>query len=122
MKCQCKDKMFHAREILGSGRMITHSKSDYYEKNPDCNPIFNAYLLAENDSGELDQIWNGDIESTDTTDLGKLKILARTIKSNLYLYRESTVHNQTFNGREFPYKNPALIITKNGEVKNGSDL
>ena len=122
MKCQCKDKIFHARELLGSGKMITHSKSLYQEQNPNANPIFNSYLLAQNEEGELEKIWNGDIESTSATDLGKLKILARTIKSNLYLYREATVHNATFNGRRFPYESPALIISKNGEITNGSDL
>ena len=51
----------------------------------------------------------------------KLKILSQTIKSDLYLYREGTVHNETFNGREFPYKKPALII-EGGEIKKGPDL
>ena len=120
-KCLCKDKKYHANSILGVCSFFG-SKTEYRELNPEGLPLFGAYLLAQNEGGELEQIWNGDIESKDEVVLGKLKILSKTIKSDLYLYKASTVHNATFNGRRFPYEFPALIIYQSGEIEKGSTL
>ena len=52
-KCLCKDKKYHARDILGLGP-IFGSKTAYREANPEANPIFNCYLLAKNEKGEME--------------------------------------------------------------------
>lgn len=119
-KCVCKDKRYHANDILGIAPCLG-SKSGYRENNPHSNPVFNSYMMAQNAYGQLEQIWNGDLDLAKEVTLGKLKILARTVKSNIYIYRESTVHNATFNGRMFPYNNYVICITKTGKIEDGSD-
>lgn len=112
IKCLCEDKKYHANTILKNAYF--GSKSEFRMAHPDLHPMFNTYLLAQNDNGELEKIWYGDIEMSIHS--GMLKILAKTINSDLYLYKESTVNNQVINGRRFPYENWSVYVSKLGEI------
>lgn len=90
-----------AREILGHEPSLG-SKSDYRSVNPDKKPVFNATLCMMERDGFLRQIWFGDLELTACE--ANLLRLANELKTNVYVYRESVVNNETFNGRRFPYE------------------
>lgn len=95
------------RQYLGlPGAMISSSKSQYLDKHPEKRPVFNAYVLWQDPTGYLVPVWNGDLELTECQErllkcAAELK--ARFHSSNIYIYKESTVHNSTFNGGPFPY-------------------
>jgi len=100
-----------AQQTLGFSPCLG-SKSGYQELYPEKEPIFNAIIMAQDAGGELYKIWYGDLELTDGITKEKLILLSGQLDSNLYLYRSSTVNNETFNGRMFPYKDFVVTVCK----------
>lgn len=117
------DIKYAFKNALGMGGHFG-SKSGYREKYPDRKPVFNAYVTAEkldSDTGlktRTKDIWWGDLELTDMNTLTKLFILSRELDIEIFIYRESTVLNQTMNGREFPYNDHCFAIRtfQNGDM------
>ena len=100
---------FSAKEFLGTS--FFGSKSDYREKHPSSNPVFNGTLMLQQpETGELLKIWHGDLDLNNESTKTNLKLLAKKFNSFLYLYRESTVHNHIFNQRRFPYEYQDFLI------------
>lgn len=99
-----------ARKILGAP--MFGSKSGYRREFPDRRPIFNAYLLMQDRDGLLHPVWLGDLELTVCEPL--LVVLALEAKTSVYVYREGTVLNSTFNGGPFPYERWTVRVTKQG--------
>lgn len=98
------------------------SKSGYREAHPKADPIFNSYILAQDDYGLLQRLQpTGDIEVTSEKDLEKLKKVAIETKSDLYVYHESTVHNVTFNGGVFPYERWRIKVSYS-RVDNSAEV
>lgn len=99
------------------------SKSGFRSQFPNKDPIFNCYMMIAfdnyvcSDSGIIYPLWKGDIVVEDNEVL--LKELAKELKATLFIYRESTVHNRTFNGHLFPYSDFKAQITSRGEVSYG---
>lgn len=108
---QRKENEYTAKNILGFSPCLG-SKSAYRENYPEKDPIFNATIMAQDSNGELYKIWYGDIELTNNETLDKLKLLSELLNSDLYLYRESTINNETFNGRRFPYEHYSARVDK----------
>jgi hypothetical protein len=67
---------------LTMGRIISGSKSGYYDKNPDHKVVFNANVITESRG----KIFYGDLDLTLDTD--KLKEVAEILKEPLYVLRE----------------------------------
>ena len=67
---------------LMMGRMISYSKSDYRDKNPNSVVYFNANIVTPNDG----KIWYGDLDIT--KDGETLKAIAEEAGVILYLLRE----------------------------------
>jgi len=65
-----------------SGRLISHSKSEYLFNNPGNKIIFNANVCTK-DHGKL---WYGDLDLT--KDTPALKKFAEHIEHDLYVFRE----------------------------------
>lgn len=88
------------------------SKSFFRKNNQKSEPIFNLKLGKLTESGEIQIIKNmcGDLDILDQSSLNDLINLSKKYQSTFYIYRESTVHNQIFNGRAFPYFDYALKI------------
>lgn len=108
------------KEELGYG-MLSHSKSAYREANPGADPAFNAYILWQDERGYLLLVHVADLELTDVERILKVsrKLKSESVPSNLYVYRESTVHNETFNGNPFPYTCWSLAVI-HGEIRKQS--
>ena len=87
------------------------SKSDYRKNNPKSNPLFNSYILTKDDYGILQKTnKNIDIELTDQDTINLLKDICKELKQDIFFYRESTVHNNTFTGKIFRYNDRSLHI------------
>lgn len=100
-------KVAQLRELLSKYKVFFYapSKSTYNKVNPENNILWNAYVLTKDTYGLLQLTFvNGDVELNDNDTIQKLKNICSELKQDIYLYRESTVHNETFNGRIFPYK------------------
>lgn len=71
-----------ATEILGlPGRLISASKIDYSQRHPDNIVVFNSNICTNEG-----KIWFGDIDVT--LDSAKLKELAETLGTKVYVLRE----------------------------------
>ncbi len=91
------------------------SKSGYRDENPSSDPIFNSYLLTADQKGLLQVVYgSGDIELTSEKQMTALKEICQELRQDLYIYHESTVHNQTFNGRVFPYERYRVKVSFRG--------
>lgn len=95
------------------------SKSQYRDTVPDCDPVFNAYILSKDEHGLLQIVSSGqcDLELTDENTLKKLQLLCLQAKQDVFVYHESTVHNRTFNGHVFPYEDWRVKVSfRHGDV------
>ena len=106
-----KDHEFLSSQTLGYAPCLG-SKSTYMSTNPNKDPIFNAVIMVQDANGELYKVWYGDLELTDGYFLDKLRFLSNQLESNLYLYKSSTVNNEVFNGRMFPYQSFEATVCK----------
>lgn len=71
-----------ADEVLGPvGRMLSASKSGYYNRYPDNIVVFNANVCTAEG-----KIWFGDIDCTREVD--KLRTLAERLGTKVYVLRE----------------------------------
>jgi hypothetical protein len=78
-----KEKLEVAVHFLGSiGKMISHSKSRYYENNPDNLVVFNANVCAG-----ADKIWWGDLDITLSSE--NLSSLALALNEEISVLPES---------------------------------
>lgn len=104
MNCELEQVVSLVKAHLGSAHF--GSKSAYRTQYPDRNPVFNAHVLWQDHSGFLQLVHICDLELTEIKpvllDLFQ-DLQTAKLPSSLYIYRESTVHNETFNGRPFPY-------------------
>lgn len=74
-----------ATEILGfQGKMISGSKSGYYERNPGHLAIFNANVVVM--ESRPNKLWYGDLDLT--LSLDKLKELSASIGQEIRVLRE----------------------------------
>lgn len=74
-----------ATEILGfQGKMISGSKSGYYERNPGNLAIFNANVVVM--ESRPNKLWYGDLDLT--LSLDKLKELSASIGQEIRVLRE----------------------------------
>jgi len=71
---------------LYSGRMISHSKSFYWEQHPYNTVIFNANIIAKNEEGNFIKIWWGDIDLSEEGD--SVKEIAKELDTTLYVLYE----------------------------------
>lgn len=99
------------QKILGAFPLFG-SKSEYRQRYPKRNPIFNCYLLIRDSRGEFFSAWNGDVELTAVGLDQNLLMFANKHNVEVFLYRESTVNNEVFNGRDFPLNQYTFAITK----------
>lgn len=98
---------------VGVGRYFG-SKSGYRDQNPKADPIFNSYLLTADNRGLLQVVsGSGDIEITSEAQMNALKLVCEALRQDLFIYHESTVHNETFNGRIFPYESWRVKVSYN---------
>lgn len=74
-----------ATEILGfQGKMISGSKSGYYERHPNNLAIFNANVIVM--ESKPTKLWYGDLDLT--LSLDKLKELSTTLGQEIRVLRE----------------------------------
>lgn len=74
-------------ETLGlNGRMLSGSKSTYYNMYPDHITVFNANIVVKLDTGEFEKIWYGDVDIT--LDENALKSVALDAGCELYVLYE----------------------------------
>ena len=106
------DDLFHKEKLH---RMVG-SKSGFIANNPDVNVIFNSYCLIKDDHGLLQMVRSpGDMVLSDKETLDSLKRVCNELKCDIYFYSEGTVHNETFNGRLFPYDNWSACVKYYGK-------
>lgn len=95
---------------LMTGRMISGSKSGYYNEHPDNLIVFNANVIIETRG----KIWHGDLDVT--VDYENLEKVAETLEEPLYILRE---HDARFDnedaGIEFWKSRAVAIIGKKDE-------
>jgi hypothetical protein len=70
-------------ENLHNGRMISQSKSDYRDRNPNSVVYYNANILTINNG----KVWYGDLDLT--KDGEALKRVSKSLGETLYILRES---------------------------------
>lgn len=78
-----KAKDFLKTEKLYNGRMISPSKSEYRERNPNSVVYYNANILTINDG----KVWYGDLDLTKDGDA--LKRISDLLGETLYILKES---------------------------------
>jgi hypothetical protein len=94
------------------GNCYLGSKSTAHKIYPDKDLVFNGQVWAmERGCGHLHHIHTCDLILNDQAIL--LEELASQLKTEIYIYRESTVNNQVFNGRVFPYERYDYAIRQN---------
>ena len=108
-----KDKL---NKLLGYSCL--GSKSGYRENNPGSDPVFNATIMSQHLTGELEKVWFGDLDLKDEETIKKIKDFCLSEKSVLYVYRESVVNNAVFNGYMFPYTSYSVMFTPQGVFPN----
>lgn len=74
-------------DFLPEGRMISASKSGYATRHPHHLVAFNANVCTRTKG----RIWHGDLDVT--ADETKLKELSAKVGEELYVLRESAMHN-----------------------------
>jgi len=80
------------------------SKSDYRSRHPHDLIIFNSYVLTKDEDGLLQKVQSfGDLNLSNPETIETIKKICLECECNLRIYKESTVHNETFNGYIFPY-------------------
>jgi hypothetical protein len=91
---------------LFAGRMISESKSFYWEKFPDHKVCFNANIISANHG----KIWWGDLDLN--LDGQKIEQVARELNEDLYVLREmdARFENENLSGEEL--KKKAVWSTK----------
>ncbi len=67
---------------LMTGRMISGSKSSYYDEHSDNLIVFNANIIIETRG----KVWHGDLDVT--VDYENLEKIAETLEEPLYILRE----------------------------------
>ena len=81
------------------------SKSSYSYAHPNDIVIFNSYVLFKDEDGMLQKVSSfGDLNLSQEETINKIKKLCLVCECSLRIYRESTVHNEVFNGNIFPYE------------------
>jgi hypothetical protein len=80
---QAKYRRIFGKHLLNEGRMISGSKSGYWERHKENLIVFNANIVTEK-SGK---VWFGDLDVT--LDFDKLKDAANELGEDLYILRES---------------------------------
>lgn len=85
---------------LWTGRMISESKTYYWEKFPDHKVCFNANII----SATHGKIWWGDLDLT--LDGMKIEQVARELNEDLYVLREldARFEKETLSGNELKLK------------------
>ena len=91
---------------LYPGRMISGSKSEYYNQHPDNNIVFNGNIITKKEG----KIWYGDLDIT--LEFDQLKEIADEIKQDLYILRESDARFDTENAGFKYWKENAIAIIK----------
>ena len=90
------------------------SKSSFNLKNRNSDAVFNAYTLYKDDYGLLQKINTSfDFDLNNKEHIDSLIKVCNDFKNDIYIYREGTVHNQTFNGRVFPYDKYVIKLSYN---------
>ena len=84
-----------ATNLLHTGRMISGSKSGYWEQHKENLIVFNANILIETRG----KIWHGDLDVT--LDEERLKSVAQTLEEDLYILRE---HDARWGNEDKPVK------------------
>jgi hypothetical protein len=74
-------QIFSTNKLM-MGRMISGSKSGYYDEYPDNLIVFNANVVIESRG----KIWHGDLDVT--RDMENLEKIAETLEEPLYILRE----------------------------------
>ena len=74
-------ELFMNHELM-MGRMISGSKSGYYNQHPENLIVFNANIIIESRG----KIWHGDLDVT--LDYEKLEKVAEALEEPLYILRE----------------------------------
>ena len=95
---------------LMTGRMISGSKSGYYNEHPDNLIVFNANIVIETRG----KIWHGDLDVTiDTENLEKV---SKTLEEPLYILREYDARFENEDaGVEFWKSRAVAVIGKKDE-------
>lgn len=93
-----------ATNKLMLGRMISGSKSTYYQENPNNLIVFNANIVIETRG----KIWHGDLDVT--VDFQNLKKVAETLEEPLYVLREMDARFEHENSGFKFWKSRAVII------------
>jgi hypothetical protein len=101
-----------ASKILGmNGRMISGSKSGYYNRYPKNIAVFNANVCTKNEG----KIWFGDIDLTLSRE--ELSELSRSLETDVYVLYEMDAR---FENEASPKLENALVVfSQDGSYKVG---
>lgn len=101
------------RYKLFQGRMISHSKSAYWNQYPDNEVIFNCNLATK-----IGKVWHGDLDLTVSKE--ELKNISSELGEPIYAFREMDYRfdNEKISLNEATHKaNKYFVITPNNITK-----
>lgn len=95
---------------MPEGRLLSDSKTMYFEQHPTHLIVFNANLACKSRG----KFWYGDVDVE--RDMAAISALASAARENIYLLREI----DTFSGGRINWKTAAAVFKPDGTVERKS--